>query len=58
MQRLVRYPEKGYVAGVCHGMGEHTGLDPILWRAIALCSGGVFFVYLALWIFLKKGHDQ
>jgi len=55
---LVRYPEKGYVAGVCHGMGEHTGLDPILWRAIALCSGGGFFVYLALWIFLKKGHDQ
>lgn len=58
MQRLVRYPEKGYVAGVCYGMGEHTGLDPILWRAIALCSGGGFFVYLALWIFLKKGHDQ
>jgi phage shock protein PspC (stress-responsive transcriptional regulator) len=58
MQRLVRYPEKGYVAGVCHGMGIHTGLDPILWRAIALCSGGGFLVYLVLWVFLKKGHDQ
>jgi phage shock protein PspC (stress-responsive transcriptional regulator) len=50
----MRHPDKGYIAGVCHGMGEHTGIDPILWRALVVFTGGGLFVYLALWVFLKK----
>jgi phage shock protein C len=53
MKRLYRYPEKGYLGGVCHGLGEHTGLDPIIWRTLAI-FGGFGIIYLILWIFVKK----
>ena len=52
--RLMRYPDKGYIAGVCHGIGVHTGIDTILWRVLVIFTGGGLFVYLALWVFLKK----
>ena len=54
MKKLYRYPEKGYVGGVCYGLGEHTNIDPIIWRVITV-FGGLGFAYLVLWIFLKKG---
>ena len=50
----MRHPDKGYIAGVCHGIGIHTGIDPILWRALVVFTGGGLFVYLVLWVFLKK----
>jgi phage shock protein PspC (stress-responsive transcriptional regulator) len=54
-KKLQRYPQKGYVGGVCHGLGEHTGIDPILWRTLMVFFlGGI--VYLALWVVLKKGE--
>jgi phage shock protein PspC (stress-responsive transcriptional regulator) len=52
-EKLLRFPKKGYIGGVCHGLGEHTGIDPILWRLLAV-FGGFWFAYLILWIFLKK----
>jgi phage shock protein PspC (stress-responsive transcriptional regulator) len=52
-EKLFRFPKKGYIGGVCHGLGEHTGIDPILWRLLA-CFGGFWFAYFMLWIFLKK----
>lgn len=54
-EKLYRYPKKGYIGGVCYGMGEHTGVDPILWRLSVLFSG-FWVIYLALWIILKKGE--
>ena len=54
MKRLQRYPNKGFIGGVCYGLGEHTNIDPILWRILAI-FGGFTPVYLVLWIFLKKG---
>ena len=54
MKRLHRYPDKGFIGGVCFGLGEHTNIDPILWRILAI-FGGFIPVYLVLWIFLKKG---
>ena len=54
-KKLVRHPKKGYIGGVCHGLGEHTGIDPILWRTLMFFFlGGI--VYLALWVVLKKGE--
>jgi len=53
MKKLHRCPEKGYIGGVCHGMGEHTNIDPIIWRLITI-FGGLGFVYIVLWIVLKK----
>jgi phage shock protein C len=54
-EKLFRFPKKGYIGGVCHGLGEHTGIDPILWRVIAF-FGGFLPAYIVLWIFLKKGE--
>ena len=56
MKKLYRYPDKGYVGGVCHGLGEHTKVDPIIWRVLAVFAG-FFFIYLVLWIFLQKGEN-
>lgn len=54
MKQLKRYPKKGYLGGVCHGLGEHTDLDPILWRTIALFLPGSLLIYIGLWLFVKK----
>jgi phage shock protein C len=54
-KKLFRYPKRGYLGGVCHGLGEHTRIDPILWRILAF-FGGFGFIYLVLWIVLKKGE--
>jgi|TARA_B110000285_G_scaffold167277_1_gene186964 phage shock protein C len=53
MKKLYRCPKKGYIGGVCHGMGEHTNIDPIIWRIITV-FGGLGFVYIVFWIVLKK----
>ena len=36
MKKLYRYPEKGYIGGVCHGLGEHTNIDPVIWRIVTV----------------------
>ena len=53
--KLQRFPKKGYIGGVCHGLGEHTSIDPILWRTLAI-FGGFGIIYLILCVILKKGE--
>ena len=53
MKKLYRYPAKGYIGGVCHGLGEHTNSDPIIWRVLAF-FGPFLFIYIIFWIVLKK----
>lgn len=59
-KKLNRLPVKGYVGGVCQGLGEYTGIPSILWRilTVATLSFGSSLVYLLLWIFLKKGNES
>jgi phage shock protein C len=49
------------IGGVCGGLAEYTGVDPVLWRvgmiALTLMGPGVF-VYALLWIALPKGPDH
>lgn len=52
--KLYRFPSKGYIGGVCHGIGEHTGVDPILWR-VSIIFSGLWIPYLILWVVLEKG---
>jgi phage shock protein PspC (stress-responsive transcriptional regulator) len=54
-KKLQRYPHNGYIGGVCHGLGKHTGTDPILWRILMLFFFGSI-VYIALLFILKKGE--
>ena len=53
MKKLYRYPDKGYLVGVCHGLAIHTNIDPILWRVLTVFSG-LAIVYIILWIFVPK----
>ena len=55
MNKLFRYPSKGYIGGVCHGLGLHTNIDPIVWRLLAI-FGGFPLIYILLWIFVSKGE--
>ena len=55
MKKLYRYPDKGYIGGVCYGLGEHTNIDTVIWRVITI-FGGLGFAYLVLWIFVEKGQ--
>jgi phage shock protein PspC (stress-responsive transcriptional regulator) len=54
-QKLYRFPKKGYIGGVCYGLGEHTGVDPIIWRILSVI-GGFWAVYLILWVLVKKSE--
>lgn len=42
--------------GVCGGLAEHSGLDPVLWRAgfvaLTLLGGSGVLLYLLLWVLL------
>ena len=53
---ILRFPENGYVGGVCQGIGVYTSTPPIIWRIISVLGiSGAIFIYPTLWIFLKKG---
>lgn len=52
-KKLYKYSSKGYIGGVCYGMGQHTGVDPIIWRMVAV-FGGCWFIYILLWLFLDE----
>jgi phage shock protein PspC (stress-responsive transcriptional regulator) len=46
------------LGGVCGGLAEYTGIDPVLWRvgmvALTLLGPGVI-VYLLLWVLMPTG---
>ena len=49
------------LGGVCGGLAEYSGVDPLLWRvgAIALTLiGPGAFVYVLLWVLMPKGADH
>jgi phage shock protein PspC (stress-responsive transcriptional regulator) len=52
--KLYRFPKSGYIGGVCHGLGNYTGIDPIIWRIITI-FGGFGLIYFILWIMLENG---
>lgn len=53
MRRLYRYPDQGYIGGVCHGFGEYTGIDPIIWRVLTVFTG-LLILYFVFWFFVPK----
>ncbi|RLD26862.1 MAG: hypothetical protein DRI70_05135 [Bacteroidetes bacterium] len=49
------YRGNGYIGGVCKGLGNWSGIPSILWRVgFLFIFPWAFWVYLTLWIFLKK----
>lgn len=53
MRRLYRYPDQGYIGGVCHGFGEYTAIDPIIWRVLTVFTG-LIILYFVFWFFVPK----
>ncbi len=54
--RLYRSRTDTVIGGVCGGLGQYLGIDPVLFRIIfvllALGSGVGFTIYLILWIIM------
>jgi phage shock protein PspC (stress-responsive transcriptional regulator) len=55
---LRRSSTERMLGGVCGGLSEYSGIDPVLWRvgmvALALLGPGVI-VYLLLWVLMPTG---
>jgi phage shock protein PspC (stress-responsive transcriptional regulator) len=53
MNKFYRSNEK-YVGGVCGGLGNYTGIDPIVWRLAFLFIPSAFWIYIAMWAFTEN----
>jgi phage shock protein C len=46
------------IGGVCGGLAEYTGIDPVLWRVgfvgLTLAGGAGVLVYLLLWVLMPS----
>lgn len=57
---LYRHPSDKMLGGVCGGLAEYAGFDPVLVRALwviatLMTGGGGFLAYIALWLLLPVG---
>jgi phage shock protein PspC (stress-responsive transcriptional regulator) len=62
-RRLVRRRDERWASGVCSGLGDHFGIDPIVFRiafaALALAGGGGILLYLAAWLVIpEEGSEE
>lgn len=49
------------VAGVCGGLAEYFGIDPVIVRLLTLvfvCTGGGLLAYIILWILVPENPNQ
>ena len=57
--QLRRSSTDSIAGGVCGGLGEHTGVDAVLWRvgfaALTLAGGSGVLAYLLLWVLVPAG---
>jgi phage shock protein PspC (stress-responsive transcriptional regulator) len=62
LNRLERSRSDRWLAGVCGGLAELTGLAAWIWRLIfalsVLCAGTGVAIYILLWIFVPGAHAQ
>jgi len=56
LQRLARSSSDKVIAGVCGGLGEHTGVPAWTWRLMFvfafICFGTGALLYILMWIFM------
>lgn len=60
---LYRHPEDRLIGGICSGLGEYVGMDPVLVRAIWVAltigtAGAGLLAYASLWLLLPVGTAQ
>ena len=59
-KRLTRSPDDRWIAGVCGGLAEYTGLDATLIRVVLLVAtilgaGSLIVIYLVCWLLIPPG---
>jgi len=58
-RKLTRSRDDKWIAGICGGIAEHTGIDPTLIRVILviatiLGAGSLIVIYLICWVIIPK----
>ena len=59
-KRLTRSPDDRWIAGICGGLAEYTGLDATLIRVVLLVAtilgaGSLIVIYLVCWLLIPAG---
>jgi len=59
-KRLTRSTDDRWIAGVCGGFAEYTGLDATLIRVVLLVAtilgaGSLIVIYLVCWLLIPRG---
>jgi phage shock protein C len=58
-RQLRRSGTEKMLGGVCGGLAEYSGIDPVLWRVgfvgLTLFGGAGVVVYLLLWVLMPSG---
>lgn len=59
-RRLTRSTDDRWLGGVCGGLAEYTGLDPVIVRLVtalaALVGGTGVLAYLLAWVLIPKAR--
>jgi phage shock protein PspC (stress-responsive transcriptional regulator) len=58
-KRLTRSPDDRWIAGVCGGLAEYTGVDATLIRVVLLVAtvlgaGSLVLIYLICWLLIPQ----
>ncbi|MCP5100363.1 MAG: PspC domain-containing protein [Chloroflexi bacterium] len=57
-KRLTRSSDDQMVAGVCAGLADYFGIDPVIVRAlfviVGFAGGSSVLVYLVLWLIMPE----
>jgi len=57
-KRLYRSDDERIIAGVCAGIGEYFGIDPVLVRIVWIITiffgGGGILIYLLAWLLIPR----
>lgn len=61
-KRLYKSDSNKVIGGVCGGLGEYFGVDPVIFRIIAVvlifCHGAGLLIYLIAWLCMPKRQQQ
>jgi phage shock protein PspC (stress-responsive transcriptional regulator) len=62
-KKLTRSPDDRWIAGICGGLAEYTGIDATVIRVILLVAtilgaGSLIVIYLICWLLIPLGTES
>jgi phage shock protein C len=62
IRRLYRSNKNRILGGVCSGLGDYLGIDPVIvrlvWALFALMGGSGILAYLIAWIIIPENPNK